>query len=505
MTSLRKIRERYEAAALVSASPVDLVEVGDSVGGALDSAIRDLTVSLRDDDPDLWVELLALARQLRFRVVTEPCGALGSAGWNELTHALTNAAHRQKQMTDSGTQVLLDALLTAVSQVDHGATPTAVALLEELKSTELSTCRVVAVSGRATAALQQWLTGLDIDVSVVRAGSRKELDVLAEEYLVGAPTMFAPSVISAPSATALSFFFPSWVAKNYRELPISPLSLNAEGGIRPRARLRSVGVHAPSAIPPSTSDELNLKPVWREPGTRHPIAGEDEVLARRVLLGGSLSMLLDNEGEFIRAFDPDRPPGERVEFRDVQTVLPGTYLVVREGETEVDALFTRTLELLGEHRHAVETAQHTWKDALRGKLEVLGRSGVVRGLEKAGVRAADRAPAWTSVTVARPKYTHDFELLLDWLGLPRQPHVDLATLFRRTRLQAVANIRDELEHALSIADMQQLDRDGFVRLEVTGFAGIVAARVLAVSPHDEIASRHDVRVPVHDARAQWLE
>jgi hypothetical protein len=38
-----------------------------------------------------------------------------------------------------------------------------------------------------------------------------------------------------------------------------------------------------------------------------------------------------------------------------------------------------------------------------------------------------------------------------------------------------------------------------------GFRAIIATRVLAISPHAEIVSRHDARVPFEDRSAQWLE
>jgi hypothetical protein len=96
---------------------------------------------------------------------------------------------------------------------------------------------------------------------------------------------------------------------------------------------------------------------------------------------------------------------------------------------------------------------------------------------------------------------------LEWLGLPIQPHFELATALRRARLQASQDIREILEDAVSSADLSELERDGFLRfeLDVLGFRSIIATRVLAISPNIEPTHHHDVRRPFEDWGAQWLE
>jgi hypothetical protein len=55
--------------------------------------------------------------------------------------------------------------------------------------------------------------------------------------------------------------------------------------------------------------------------------------------------------------------------------------------------------------------------------------------------------------------------------------------------------------------MTTLEEHGHLRLDldIPGFRGIIATRVLAVSPHAELVARHDVRVATPDRSAQWLE
>src|SRR5439155_22939541 len=133
----------------------------------------------------------------------------------------------------------------------------------------------------------------------------------------------------------------------------------------------------------------------------------------------------------IRSLDPARPTGQRVEHSDVSAVTVGSYLVLREGVTQSAMLYERAIELLGSRGPHVSQSQQEWKSALQGRLEQMGTSAVIRALERAGVKRADRAPAWTATTLARPQDDQDFELLLDWLGLPRRPYFDPATALRR--------------------------------------------------------------------------
>jgi len=73
--------------------------------------------------------------------------------------------------------------------------------------------------------------------------------------------------------------------------------------------------------------------------------------------------------------------------------------------------------------------------------------------------------------------------------------------------QKAAELREQLETAVSAADLSVLERDGYLSLDVKadGFRGVLATRVLAISPFMAIVPRHDVRVPFTDRSGQWLE
>jgi hypothetical protein len=68
-------------------------------------------------------------------------------------------------------------------------------------------------------------------------------------------------------------------------------------------------------------------------------------------------------------------------------------------------------------------------------------------------------------------------------------------------------VREMLERAFEDTDLTELERDGRLdlRIRVEGFRDLVAARVLAVSPHVHVIPRHQARVLFSDRSARWLE
>ncbi|WP_258344955.1 hypothetical protein [Saccharopolyspora gregorii] len=382
-------------------------------------------------------------------------------------------------------------------------------LLELIQEANAEDCVVIAVSGSAVAGLESWLGQLGYRVRSVSQLIREQLFV-EYGYAVGPPRFFPASLVNAPLTEALNFVFPEWFGD--RSLPCSVLAERAEGAVIVTGRPFLTG-HAtePSSPPTANSvDEAELLPQasWVPPGPkarREP--GTEEVTARRVLLSGAYGTWLEDDGDWIRTVDPSQPGGGRIMNVDIEDVRPGTYLLLRDGETERQALYAAALMLMGSQAKVVEESQAKWKGALREQLNKHGRTHVVRKLADAGVKSSYRAEAWTEPMLARPRSDQDFERLLRWLGIDFHPAYDLATVMRRKRAQAIADIADQLEEVVAAADMSLLERNGHLRLELKspGFRGVIATRVLSISPHVEVIARHEARVLHPDRSAKWLE
>lgn len=505
MTGIAQIADHYRAAEGLARGTVELHAVADEAGAYLDAALKRLITQLRSEDPEIWQDLLIVARQVRWRLATNPAPATFRSDDDEVLMALLATCQRRGLAADEQTQLLLEDLARRAEEAHVQDRPTGEVLLESLRELNYQACVVITASGRAQNATKMWFDDLGISVSVIRGSFRDQPDVVDQAYAVGAPSLFGPSLLTAPRATALAYVLPSWVQD--RSLPKSTLADYAAGVIRPGRKIFKIGREPILEDPPApVEDQLLPSPVWsRQSPPRPPRA--DEVLARKVLLGGGLAIMLDQDGEHIRSLIPNRPVGERVELADVSAVTVGSYLVLREGETQSALLYDWAIKLLGTRGLDARSSQEEWKSALRAALRRLGNAAVVRALDRAGVKRADRAAAWTATTMVRPQDDGDFELLLSWLSLPTQPHFELAAALRRARLQASQDIREILEEAVSAADLSELERDGFLRLEldVDGFRSIIATRVLAISPNFEPIHRNDVRRPVEDWGARWLE
>lgn len=507
MTSLAYLEDLYAASRAIAREPgaVELVAVADPNGAFLDRTVRELLREVQESDIEQLRELLAVARRLRWRVSVEPFPPRFAADRADLVEELVQRADRCKPLVGGETRWVLDDLIRSTNEVHSDATrPVGEFLIQSLRESD-GTHIVVASGPRAAAGIQSWLSELRVEVPVVSDRGRTLLQVCGAAFLIGAPSLFGPSAFGAPRGRRLAYIVPSWIQD--RNLPYSEISAYAEGGIRPGMRLRRIGQEAfvPERLR-RVEDQLMPDPVWSATKPRLPTA-EDEVHARRILLCGGLSIMLDLEGDQIRTLDPGRPAGERIGMQEVSTVGPGTCLVLREGQTESGALYALSLAQLAERAEIVEGTQAKWKGALRQRLQTLGPAEVMRRLRDQGVKAAAQAPAWTADTLARPRRDEDFAVLLRWLGLPREPYMKHANGLRVARAQAVNEIREALEAALGRAELDKFERTGILRidLDVEGFASIVATRVLAISPYLDVVARAELRIPKEDASAPWLE
>lgn len=505
MSRIEALNQRFAASAALVAHGVEVVVVGDPAGARLNAVTRRLLFAIRDDGPGLWDDLVGAVKSLRWRLVAQPQPI-------ELNPALRQGAEQvgwqvrrlRGAMEDDA---LLDEVVAGAQAVTESDPPIGDVLLRSIKEIGSSECVVVAVNRPARVAIGGWLHELGAPVLTVGELEREQPRV-EQAYAIGPPRFFRSSLVTAPIVSSVSFLMPAWF--NDRSIPRSAIAAYADGAIDIEARTFTEGdVTEPESATSEVQeaeDDFLPQPVWdnRRPGHREPTA--DEVEARKLLLSGNLALWLD-DGERIRALDPEQPVGERVTYVEVNVVRAGTCLLLRTGVTERLALHLAALGRLRNEGAAVDASQTRWKQALQSRLTRSGYRAVVNELRSCGVKTADRARAWTEPNLIRPNSDHDFELLLQWLGIPIQPSLGYATMLRRALYQASADVREKLERAASAADLSILERNGHMSLDVEteGFRGIVATRVLAMSPNTEIVARHDARVPFEDRSGQWLD
>jgi hypothetical protein len=504
MTRIHDVIKRYRSSEAVLEHGVDVFAVGDPAGAELNAAIRRAIYLVGDDGSIVWESILRAANAVRWRRMMQPQPNVHGAAMRDAINAVLRETKRVRGLI--GNEALLDRLEAAVTSVSAQDSPVGAELLRSIDEVGASSCVVVANTGAAGAGLRSWLDeyGVAVVTPSELGGLPAEVD---QAYLVGAPTFFPASLVTAPPVEAITFVMPAWFGN--RSVPASKFA-SAEGGMAVRAKVHQIGdVAEPLPEVPAEAEVEDVyypQPDWgrRQADDRDPES--DEVEAWKILLGGGLALWLD-DGDRIRSLDPRQPAGSRVEYESVDAVQPGAYLVLREGATERGAMYEAALQALGANAaSAIKATQEQWKQVLAYRLEKDGPRHVMAELAGRGVRAASRVRGWVEPTLISPKRDEDLAALVSWLGLPVRVY-DNARRLRRSLYQASADLRQELEEAVDRADLRGLERDGFMRLDLKreGFRGMIVARVLARSPFTEIVHRQQARVPFSDGSAQWLE
>ncbi|MGV1005425.1 MAG: hypothetical protein ACOYEV_11815 [Candidatus Nanopelagicales bacterium] len=504
MNRIEALDQRYKASSSLVRAGVEIVAVGDPAGARFNAAVRRLMALLKGEGGSYLDDLVGAAKALRWRRVTQPQPIEFNPDLSHLAGEVSkHAARLRGAIADQG---LLVELATAAALVASTDCTVGEVLLRSVEEVGADAAVVIVASKTAQIGLQSWLR--DCGVLVLTAGElEREQPQREQAYVVGMPRFYRSSLVTAPTTSSVSFLLPAWLSD--RSVPQSAFAPYAEGAIRIVARTITEGdTTEPEAdLPDGPEDENEYlpQPAWgnRRVGDREPTS--EEVEARKVLLSGNLAMWLD-DGDWIRSLDPEQPAGERVTHTEIRAVRVGTYLLLRQGETERNALYQAAISRL-QNGAAVAQSQENWKLLLDKHIRLIGYRQVVKQLREAGVKAADQARAWTNPNLIRPASEQDFERLLAWIGIPLQPAFGYATLLRKTLYQVSAEIGKQLEVAVSGADLSELEGTGHLSLDVEtdGFRGILATRVLAISPFTEIVPRHDARVPFEDRSGQWLE
>lgn len=507
MNRIELLNRRYEISvrlAQCKSGGVEIDVVADPVGAHFDRCLRRLMGEVRDDGSSLE-QLIGPARLLRWKRIIDA----QPVRYDSRTQDLAQEVSRQARLLRGalGDQSVLDGLVDAAGEMAENDSGIGSELETWIDEVGPEDCIVVVANKRAAGDLKEWLKRNALQVQTAREAFRDE-STRSQMYVIGPPVLFPAAVATAPVADDVSFLVPSWFRS--RRLQQSTFTALSEGAIRVGVRVHEVDDH--QFVEVTTLEEKNeleeYRPqaIWCHHPSNDRDPKNDEVLARKLYLSGGYAMWLD-EGNRIRTLDPTQPTGERVAHTDVPAVREGTYLLLREGATERNALYQAALAGLGNKVAEVEATQKQWKEILAQRLQQHGHRSVERELRAVGIKAADQARAWIDPLLVRPRSDRDFELLLGWLDIPIHPTAEHATELRRKLRQKSAQFRQQLEEAVSFADLTELERRGNLLLDGSsqGIRGMCATRVMALSPFTQIVARHKTRELLRDDGGQWLE
>ncbi|MBF4573173.1 hypothetical protein ITJ64_11645 [Herbiconiux sp. VKM Ac-1786] len=503
MKEISAVISRYQTTSDVIGGAVEIFAVGDPASARLNIAVQGVHQAIRDDGAGLWDDVLGASRLLRWRLVTQPLPVEINLALRDGVESLLAEVRKIRNAVGRDGGRLLDAIeIAAVSTLEED--PAAGEILQtSVDEVGANDCVIVVAGAAAAAAFSRWIgpSGVAIETA---SGFTSSIATREQAYVVGPPRYFVPSVVTSPSSRAVCYITPAWFKD--RSIPVSAVSAHAENPIQVRVRTFEIGnVLLRSEALNAEFDELEPQPNWGDPEPGR-VPAMSEVLARRVVLSGSFEVFLD-DGDRIRSLSPQQPVGERVAYTDVNAVRPGSYLLLREGKTERQAMYDEAISLLGADGAAAEESQRNWKAALQSRMDRIGVAEASAELSKLGVTRSSRCGVWVEQTVVRPQSDHDFAVLLDWLGSPVESTIAIASTIRKLRSQVSVNVRLNLEKAAADADLGELESNGHLSLvnRQLGFRGIIATRVLHVSPRREVIPRSDARVLRTSGGVKWLE
>ncbi|WP_029253517.1 hypothetical protein [Paraoerskovia marina] len=517
---IENLNKRFADIASILKYGVEVQLAEDPLGYRYSQAVRTVVRTAKDDDPEVWADVLGAAKSLRSKLLLHP--EEDSRTIAEHVDALRVQITRiRPNLADSA---MLDEALAAAVALRGQQSAVGELLWQAVEDFTAEDCLVVVGSRRAAEAISDWIAPLGARV-LTPGDLRREPLSASIALIVGPPRFFHSSMVTSPMTSEVTFIVPNWFGD--RSIPTTSLSEYAEKPILVTAR--ETGPKRPAPLPARASeaegaaevqpDETELEPsaLWKAPQDGERTPRPDEVRARKVLLSGGYSVWID-AGDRIRSLDPYQPAGENVvylgvaTFRDLspeQLARTEIYLLLRSAtKTQHSYLHERARASLGPTRTLVQETQQSWKSKLRGRIDSWGEQQVVRSLEDHGVQAAGEAVAWTSEEFTRPLRNDDFRLLLDWLDLATDgPEYRNATRLRSAFRSESHKVQTQIGRSVTGGDLAHLKQDGHRLLPAPepGEPGLTAARVLAVSPHDEIKPRHEVRVLRADDAGRWLQ
>jgi len=506
MTDINWVDERYQVAKELLESTVELWLIGDPLGHSFDLTFRRLRSNVKDQT-EIFASLVDAAKALRWRLLTDPQPWVCDDGYVRAAAAgVIDEANRLAGAVSIDTQSMIDDLVRAAHLVTQENPAVGPILLEAINEVGASACIVVVANGSA-ARIGHWLQPLGISVVTLRELIHYPHSV-DQVYVVGPPFIFPSALMTAPVSSSVAFQFPEWFGD--RTLPVSPLAKYTQGTFQAQVRLFPVNTAQAETRTdePAQEHDMAPAPLWPVHANPDRAPRSLEVTARRAYLSGGYFVFLD-DGERIRTIDPTQAVEDRVGSLPISAVQPGTYLLLRLGESEQGTLYRAALNSFGPKSQTIAASQARWKAALSDQITLRGAAVCERELRALGVVSAARISAWIDPTVDRPQRSSDFKLLLQWLGDDAQSTFTLASELRSRRQQLGQTVRLELEQMLLASDLKSLVVSGHLELSAADpkYRGLIATRVLAISPWQEIVAIQQVRVLFEDSEGggRWLE
>ncbi|BDR52215.1 hypothetical protein KIM372_01220 [Bombiscardovia nodaiensis] len=515
MTSLEWVNTKYRLTSELQQFGVEIDLVEDSTASRIDTLLRQLIQKI-GDDVEAFRDLMDPLKALRWRLLTDIQAIQHNTRVTEAANAVSEKALYFYNAVDKSTQALLDELRKACDLVINNDSPAGGLLLDFIQEVGEDTCSVLTSSTASKDGMKSWLQAAQVNTEVYTLGDLLRTGHEIEQiYVVGPPRFYSPALLTSPTSSQISFIMPNWYRD--RKLRTSDISEWVENKIIITPRIIAAKETIPTPLP-DASDDLSIdetdllpQPHWEQPTEVDANPGENEVLARKVILSGGYTCLLD-DGSKIQTFDPSKPKEDRFPSTKIDAVTSGTYLVLRKDQTEQMNLYEEAIASFGSKANQVIESQNRWKKALQEMLHERGRSAVEAELQKQGVNVSNRVQYWTEPALDMPLRSQDFRALLHVLGINEQPSYTFAKQLHNKRLQLGQEMRRSLKSEVEEGGREALnvlESNGMLELSSQDkrFRDMVVIRVIAISPNYQLVARQKTRTLFKDdtASTKWLE
>lgn len=330
--------------------------------------------------------------------------------------------------------------------------------------------------------------------------SRRSEQSFDMNVIFGPLHWYSESVISNPKGLEINSISAAHIAFKPPELISFPNWFNY--GKKPKVS----GIDAPMLLIQDDSEGsredhvMELPIYWARNNSSTVKTQEGQELCRQFALANGKQVFIQIDGgdlDFVNVVAVDSQNRLTQSEISPRSVGVGNFVVLREGQSDSEALLIQAASNLGSRYPEIEKNQKIWKSSLQAAINKQGLKKVSRDLVDLGLKSENRLRDWINPNLRRPLRDEDFRILLKYLGLEINTFYESATLLRRTILKVAMEFRNQLEKAINDISVKNLLNDGTVVIKapVSGIANLFISRIVGVSPIEVYVDSQKIRIP----------
>ena len=330
--------------------------------------------------------------------------------------------------------------------------------------------------------------------------SRRSEQSFDMNVIFGPLHWYSESVISNPKGLEINSISAAHIAFKPPELISFPNWFNY--GKKPKVS----GIDAPMLLIQDDSEGsredhvMELPIYWARNNSSTVKTQEGQELCRQFALANGKQVFIQIDGgdlDFVNVVAVDSQNRLTQSEISPRSVGVGNFVVLREGQSDSEALLIQAASNLGSRYPEIEKNQKIWKSSLQAAIDKQGLKKVSRDLVDLGLKSENRLRDWINPNLRRPLRDEDFRILLKYLGLEINTFYESATLLRRTILKVAMEFRNQLEKAINDILVKNLLNDGTVVIKapVSGIANLFISRIVGVSPIEVYVDSQKIRIP----------